>query len=134
VTIVHRPPSSLAVHRIVNPIRIEPAFEDRERVRSLIDRHAPYGAIAAYVPDGVVEETRRRQSQGTVWPWFRGNWATGGRPLVEGAASPFMKRPPFARMAAAVPAARARAAPVLRRTRRTKRSVRTLSMGRDIVR
>jgi hypothetical protein len=61
------------MHRIVKPIRIEPAFDDRERARSLIDRSAPYRAIAAYVPEG-----------GSL-PWFRGNWALGGRPLVEGA-------------------------------------------------
>jgi hypothetical protein len=62
------------MQRIAKPIRIEPAFDDREQVRSLIDRSAPYRAIAAYVPDG-----------GCVLPWFRGDWALGGRPLVEGA-------------------------------------------------
>jgi hypothetical protein len=70
---------------IPKPIRIEPAFEDREKIRELFERHAPYRAIAAYAPEGVVDETTHPQGGRSVLPWFRGNWALGGKPLVEGA-------------------------------------------------
>ena len=70
---------------IPKPIRIEPAFEDREQIRELFERHAPYRAIAAYAPEGVVDETTHPQGGRSVLPWFRGNWALGGKPLVEGA-------------------------------------------------
>jgi hypothetical protein len=59
------------------PIRVEPAFDDARQVRDMFERHAPYRAIAAYAPDGVMDEP--------VLPWFRGNWALGGKPLVDGA-------------------------------------------------
>ena len=70
---------------IPKPIRLEPAFEDREQIRELFERHAPYRAIAAYAPEGVVDETTHPQGGRSVLPWFRGNWALGGKPLVEGA-------------------------------------------------
>ncbi|MBV9561707.1 MAG: hypothetical protein JOY90_14855 [Bradyrhizobium sp.] len=70
------------VHR---PLRIEPAFEDREAIRAMFARHAPYGAIAAYIPDVVVDDATKPEAEQSVQPWFRGNWAAGGVPLVEGA-------------------------------------------------
>jgi hypothetical protein len=66
-------------------IRIEPAFEDREAIRSMFARHAPYRAIAAYIPDVVVDDGTKAEAEQSVQPWFRGNWAAGGAPLVEGA-------------------------------------------------
>jgi hypothetical protein len=62
-------------------IRIEPAFDDREQIRSMFERNAPYRALASYAPEGIKDETR----EGTkpVLPWFRGDWALGGKPLVE---------------------------------------------------
>jgi len=70
----------------LNPkaIRIQPAFEDLEQIRSMFDRHAPYRAIAAYAPEGIKDETRE-ESKRPVLPWFRGDWALGGKPFVEGA-------------------------------------------------
>jgi len=68
---------------IPKPIRIEPAFEDREQIRSMFERFAPYRAVAAYAPQGVVDETRQ-DTKRPLLPWFRGNWAVGGKPLVEG--------------------------------------------------
>jgi hypothetical protein len=65
-------------------IRIEPAFEDREQIRSMFERLAPYRALAAYAPEGIKDETREEAKQ-PVLPWFRGDWALGGKPLVEGA-------------------------------------------------
>ena len=38
---------------IPKPIRIEPAFEDRDRIRAMFERHAPYRALAAYAPEGI---------------------------------------------------------------------------------
>jgi hypothetical protein len=70
---------------IAKPIRIEPAFDDAEQVHGMFKRHAPYRAIAAYAPDGVVDETKHTEAERSVLPWFRGNWALGGKPLVEGA-------------------------------------------------
>ena len=37
---------------IPKAIRIEPAFDDREHVRSMFERHAPYRALAAYARGG----------------------------------------------------------------------------------
>jgi hypothetical protein len=68
----------------VKPIRIEPAFENREEIRAMFERCAPYQAIAAYAPEGVVDETSE-EAKRSVLPHFRGNWALGGKPLVEGA-------------------------------------------------
>ena len=58
---------------IPKPIRIEPAFDDPQQVRALFERHAPYRTNAYYLPvkPGL--------------PWFRSNWAEGGKPLVDGA-------------------------------------------------
>lgn len=67
----------------IRPIRIEPAFDDREQVRAMFEQNAPYRALAAYAPEGIKEtheETARR-----VDPWFRGDWALDGKPLVKGA-------------------------------------------------
>jgi hypothetical protein len=57
-------------------IRIEPAFDDPEAVRALFERHAPYRTIGEYIPASPDQP---------VHPYFRGNWAVGGKPLVEGA-------------------------------------------------
>jgi hypothetical protein len=66
------------------PIRIEPAFADREQVRAMFMRYAPYRALAAYAPEGVKDETREEDKK-PLLPWFRGDWALDGKPLVEGA-------------------------------------------------
>ena len=67
------------------PMRIEPAFDNREEIRDMFDQHAPYRAIAAYAPGGIVDESKSPGTERSVLPWFRGNWALGGKPLVEGA-------------------------------------------------
>jgi hypothetical protein len=67
-----------------NPIRIEPAFEDREQIRAMFERHAPYRALATYAPEGVKDETRE-EARHPILPWFRGDWALDGKPLVAGA-------------------------------------------------
>jgi hypothetical protein len=69
---------------IAKPIRFEPAFENCEQIREMFNRHAPYRAVAAYAPEGVVDETPEEANR-PVLPWFRGNWAVGGKPLVQGA-------------------------------------------------
>ena len=65
-------------------IRIEPAFADRERIRAMFERHAPYRALASYAPEGLKDESRE-EAKRPVLPWFRGDWALDGEPLVEGA-------------------------------------------------
>ena len=62
---------------IAKSIRIEPAFDDPQSVRDMFERHAPYRTMAGYLPIKSMEET--------ALPWFRGNWATNGEPLVAGA-------------------------------------------------
>ena len=68
---------------IPKAIRIEPAFDDREQIRSMFERKAPYRALASYAPEGIKDEAREVAKP--VLPWFRGDWALGGKPLVEGA-------------------------------------------------
>jgi hypothetical protein len=67
------------------PIRIEPAFEDREQIRAMFERYAPYRALAAYIPEDLFSDETSAETKRSVFPWFRGNWALGGKPLVEGA-------------------------------------------------
>jgi hypothetical protein len=62
---------------IGKPIRIEPAFDNPKQVREMFDYHAPYRTMASYLPIKSVEEV--------ILPWFRGNWAANGEPLVPGA-------------------------------------------------
>jgi len=69
---------------IGKPIRIEPAFDEPEQIRAMFERHAPYRAVAAYAPEGVKDETRE-EAKRSVLPWFRGDWALDGKPLVKGA-------------------------------------------------
>jgi hypothetical protein len=70
---------------IARPIRIEPAFADRELVRQLFYDCSPYPALGVYVPDGVDADAAGKATTTSVMPWFRGNWAMGGKPLVDGA-------------------------------------------------
>jgi len=72
------------VRFIPKPIRIEPAFDDREQIRAMFERYAPYRALAAYAPEGLKDESRE-EAKRPVLPWFRGDWALAGEPLVEGA-------------------------------------------------
>jgi hypothetical protein len=64
------------MRNIAKPIRIEPAFDDPDMVRALFKRNGPYHTIVEYIP--------QRPDQ-PVLPYFRGNWAVGGTPLVDGA-------------------------------------------------
>lgn len=68
----------------IKPIRIEPAFDDREEIRAMFERYAPYRALAAYAPEGIKDETNE-EAKRSVDPWFRGDWALAGKPLVAGA-------------------------------------------------
>ncbi len=68
---------------IAKPIRIEPAFEDPKQIRAMFKRHAPYRALATYAPEGLKDEMRE-EARPPV-PWFRGDWALDGKPLVDGA-------------------------------------------------
>jgi len=66
------------------PIRIEPAFDDPGEIRAMFERYAPYRALATYAPEGIKDEAHE-QAKRPVDPWFRGDWALGGKPLVDGA-------------------------------------------------
>lgn len=69
---------------IGKPIRIQPAFDKPEQILAMFVQYAPYRAVAAYAPEGVKDETRA-ETKHPVLPWFRGDWALDGKPLVEGA-------------------------------------------------
>jgi hypothetical protein len=69
------------VTSIPKPVRIEPAFDDREQIRAMFERHAPYRALATYAPDGLQDESRE-ETKRPVPPWFRADWALAGEPLV----------------------------------------------------
>ena len=73
--------------RVARPLRIEPAFADREHVLSLFYDCAPYPVLGVYVPDGVDDTPTGKTLPDAVMPWFRGNWAMGGAALVDGAES-----------------------------------------------
>ncbi len=64
------------MHTNAKLIRIQPAFDDPRMVRALFARHAPYRTIGEYIP---------RKPDQPVFPYFRGNWAVGGKPLVDAA-------------------------------------------------
>jgi hypothetical protein len=66
------------------PIRIEPAFDDPGEIRSMFERYAPYRTLATYAPEGIKDEAHEGAMR-PVDPWFRGDWALGGEPLVDGA-------------------------------------------------
>jgi hypothetical protein len=66
------------------PIRIKPAFDDPCKIRAMFERYAPYRALATYAPEGIKEEVHE-EAMRPVDPWFRGDWALGGEPLVDGA-------------------------------------------------
>ena len=71
---------------VPEPIRIEPAFDNREQVRAMFERHAPYPALATYLPeDSWFPSTTSSGAKPSITPTFRGNWAVGGKPLVDGA-------------------------------------------------
>lgn len=71
---------------IPKPIRIAPAFDNREQVRAMFERHAPYPALATYLPeDSWFPSTTSSGAKPSITPMFRGNWAVSGKPLVDGA-------------------------------------------------
>jgi len=69
---------------IAKPIRIEPAFDEPKQIRDMFERYAPYRALATYAPEGIKDEAQEEAIR-QVDPWFRGDWALGGKPLVDGA-------------------------------------------------
>ena len=75
------------MERIARPVRIEPAFAEREHVRSLFYNCGPYPALGVTVPDGVDDGVQGQALSNTVMPWFRGNWAIGGEAKFSGAES-----------------------------------------------
>jgi hypothetical protein len=70
---------------IAKPIRVEPAFDEPEQIRAMFERYAPYPAVAAYGLNVFVDDNTHPESKRSVLPWFRGDWALGGKPLVDGA-------------------------------------------------
>ena len=67
-------------------VRISCAFDDPERIVSLVRRHGPYPSIARYLPSAATDGSANTQTESAA-AWFRGNWAVAGRPLVDGASA-----------------------------------------------
>jgi hypothetical protein len=68
------------------PARVEPAYEDPDRIRQLVVRHAPFPTLVSV--DGFL-------GIAAVPPWFRSRWAMDGVALVEGVEA-ILDNEPFA--------------------------------------
>lgn len=79
------PISPISQNTTVKPVRIHPAFDDREAVRALFYANERYEAAAAYLPDGS-EDAGAPLLAHNVLPWFRATWALGGQPRSKGVA------------------------------------------------
>jgi len=57
------------------PIRIEPAFDNREQIRAMFERHAPYPALTTYLSeDSWLLSTATSAAERSITPMSRGNW------------------------------------------------------------
>jgi len=61
----------------VAPLRVQPAYADRDAVRRTILDHAPYPMMSAGAGYGEMMQSAPLE------PWFRTTWATGANPLEE---------------------------------------------------
>jgi hypothetical protein len=61
----------------VAPLRIEPAYRDRDAVLARVQALGPYRLMSGLAGYGAL-------SNMTSMPWFREHWALDGRPLVDG--------------------------------------------------
>jgi hypothetical protein len=60
-------------------VRVEPAYDDIDQVRELVQRESPYPVIAtlygyANMYGGIGEKT---------FPWYRSYWALDGKPTID---------------------------------------------------
>ena len=65
------------------PIRIDGVFDDPGVIRRLVQRNGPYPTMASYLPVSAVQG--QLAAGDGVSAHFRGTWAAGGHPLVDGA-------------------------------------------------
>jgi hypothetical protein len=75
------PPMSIAPPR--PPVLLDPAVDDPDEVRRLVDAHAPYWPVQRYFANGA-EYAALSGNDGAampVAPVFRGNWAVEGKAL-----------------------------------------------------
>jgi hypothetical protein len=72
---------------IATPIRVAPAYEDRDAVFDAVARHAPYPLMSAGAGYGEL-------IQDTVRPWFRSHWALDGK-TVDDEAERLLYHEPF---------------------------------------
>lgn len=82
-------------------IRIEPAFENRAAVRSIVENAGPYIPLARTAQTEAEQEASGRAAVRFVPPWFRRDLVTGGRIHVDGA-EVVLHNPPFLEAAAAL--------------------------------
>jgi hypothetical protein len=69
---------------LVTPIRVDDVFDDPGVIRRLVQRYGPYRTMVSYLPASAVGGGPPAAA-GAVPAHFRGTWAAGGRPLVDGA-------------------------------------------------
>jgi hypothetical protein len=72
---------------IATPIRIAPAYVDRDAIWGLVRSHGPYPLMWSSAGYG-------EMSAGFVDPWFRGHWALDGR-AVDDATGALLHHAPF---------------------------------------
>ncbi|MEM7143273.1 MAG: hypothetical protein AAF548_19810 [Actinomycetota bacterium] len=68
-----------------NAIRLEPAFTDRDAVRTLVEGAGPYVALARTAKTEDEEAETGRAAVAFVPPWFRRDLVTAGEVRVDGA-------------------------------------------------
>lgn len=61
----------------VSPLRIEPAYRDRDAVRDRVQQLGPYRLMSGLAGYGAI-------SKASALPWFREHWALDGQLLVDG--------------------------------------------------
>jgi hypothetical protein len=65
---------------LARPIKIDKVFDDPGAICRLIESNGPYRTMTSYLPKCSIGGTDT-----AVLPWFRGTWASAGRPLVDAA-------------------------------------------------
>ena len=77
----------MSVTDLAEPVWVEPAYDDREAVRSIVRDHSPYPLMMSSAGYG-------EMAGEFVAPWFRSHWALDGE-AVDGATHALLYHEPF---------------------------------------
>ena len=88
---------------MMRSVRVQPAYDDPDSVRAVIESAGPYWPLARYAANDAEREAvgAGEDQSGFVPPWFRQDFALDGRTLVAGA-KPILENPHFIDAARAV--------------------------------